>query len=46
MESDFSLFNYPLRITLIVFSATCVYIIDLVAETILFSRLLIIGQNI
>ena len=32
-----SLYNYPLGIILIAFFTTCVYIIDLVAETILFT---------
>ena len=41
-----SLFNYPLIIILIDFSAACVYIIALVAETILSPRLLNNGETI
>ena len=41
-----SIYNYPLVIISIAFSTTCISIIYLVAETILFTWLLIIGENI
>ena len=44
-DSYFSLFNYPIVKILIALAATCVSIIALVAKTILFSWLLIIGEK-
>ena len=46
INSYCSLFKYHLRIIIIVLSTTFVYIIALLAETILFSGLLIIGEII
>ena len=46
MDSYCSIFNYPLGVIIISFSDTYVSIIDSAAETRLFPRLVITGENI
>ena len=45
MQYCCSLLNYPLRIVLTDLSAMCVSIITLVAKTVLFTWILVIGET-